>query len=127
LITSIHRCALLAVIVVFAAAIGAPAAQSASSKTCALTEHERYPHVTKPTYNLSLKARGTSCATAKKVMNAFHKCRSVKGYRCTKKILRTWSCTGKKTSSIPTQFDASFTCKSGSARVDSTYEQNTAG
>ncbi|MEY2442128.1 MAG: hypothetical protein QOJ46_1554 [bacterium] len=126
LITSICRGALLVAMAMLATAIGAPTAQSASSRSCALSEHERYPHVAKPTYNLSLKARGTSCATAKKVMNAFHKCRSRTGYRCTKKVLRSWSCKGKKTSSIPTEFDGSFTCTYGSRRVDSTYQQNTA-
>jgi len=92
---------------------------------CPLSESERYPHVTKPTYNLSLKVRGTSCATGKRVMKAFHACRSARGYRCTKKVLRSWSCTGKRTTSIPTEFDGSVTCTNGSRRVDSTYQQNT--
>jgi uncharacterized membrane protein len=124
LITSIHRVALLAVIAVLAAAASAPMAQSASSKNCPLSEHERYPHVTKPTYNLSLKVSGTSCATGKKVMKAFHACRSVTGYRCTKKVLKSWTCTGRKASNIATMFDGSFTCKYGSRRVTSGYQQN---
>jgi hypothetical protein len=117
----------LATLAVLMTAIAAPTARSASGTTCRLSESERYPHVTKPTYNLSLKVRGTSCATGKKVMKAFHACRSVTGVRCTKKVLRSWSCTGKKTASIPSQFDGSFTCTYGSRRVDSAYQQNTPG
>jgi hypothetical protein len=126
MITSIRRAALLVVMCALASATAAPTAHAASSRSCALSESERYPQVVKPTYNLSLKARGASCATAKKVMNAFHKCRSRTGYRCTKKVLRSWSCTGEKTSSIATEFDGSFTCSYGSRRVDGTYQQNTA-
>lgn len=120
--------AALALVVALAAgamAIGAPIAQSAASTRCTLSEKERYPRVTKPTYNMSLTVRGTSCATAKRVMKGFHACRSVTGVRCTKKVLRSWTCTGKKSTSIPTQFDASYTCKYGSRRVAGTYQQNT--
>ena len=131
MIAHIHPARLLAVLTLIAAlaaiatAIGAPTAQSASSTNCKLSEKERYPHVTKPTYNLTVKVRGTSCATGKRVIKSFHACRSVTGVRCSKKVLRSWSCTGKKTSTIPTQFDASVTCKYGTRRVDSTYQQNT--
>ena len=126
-----HRGRLLAALALFAAlaaiatAIGAPPAQSASTTKCKLSEKERYPRVTKPTYNLTIRVRGTSCATGKRVAKAFHACRSVTGVRCTRKVLSSWSCTGKKTSSIPTQFDGSFTCKYGSRLVTSTYQQNT--
>ena len=116
---------LIAALAAIATAIGAPAAQSASMTNCKLSEKERYPRVTKPTYNLTVKVRGTSCATGKRVAKAFHACRSVTGVRCTRKVLSSWSCTGKKTSSIPTQFDGSFTCTYGSRRVTSTYQQNT--
>ena len=116
---------LIAALAAIAVAIGAPAAQSASTTNCKLSERERYPHVTKPTYNLTIKVSGTSCATGKKVAKGFHACRSVTGVRCTKKVLRSWTCTGKKESTIPTQFDASFTCKYGSRRVTSTFQQNT--
>jgi hypothetical protein len=118
---------LLASLAAVVAAIGAPSAQSASSTRCTLSSKERYPHVTKPTYNLSLKVRGTSCATGKRVVKAYHACRSVNGVRCTKKVLRSWRCTGKKTASIATQFDGSVTCTYGSRRVDSTFQQFTQG
>ena len=117
--------ALIAAVAAIATAIGAPAAQSASSTKCKLSAKERYPRVTKPTYNLAVKVRGTSCATGKRVVKAYHACRSVKGVRCSKKVLRSWRCTGKKTSTIATQFDASVTCKYGSRRVVASYQQNT--
>ena len=120
--------AAIAILVGFLATIGAPSAQSASLRSCSLTASEQYPReATKPTYNLSLKQRGTTCATAKRVMNAFHRCRSVSGYRCTRKVLRTWTCTGRKVSSSAVQFDGSFTCKRGDRLVRSTYQQNTPG
>ncbi len=124
----IHPRRLLVALTMIAAivtAIGAPAAQSASMTNCKLSAKERYPRVSKPTYNLTVKVRGTSCATGKRVAKAFHACRSVRGVRCTRKVLSSWSCTGKKTSSIATQFEGSFTCTYGSRRVTSTYQQNT--
>lgn len=117
--------ALIAAFAAIATAIGAPAAQSASTTNCKLSAKERYPHVTKPTYNLTVKVSGTSCATGKRVIKAFHACRSVNGVRCARKVLSSWSCSGKKTSSIPTQFEASVTCRYGSRRVTSTFQQNT--
>ena len=113
---------LIAALAAIVTAIGAQTAQSATR--CSLSASERYPKVTKPTYNLTVKVSGTSCATGKRVIKAYHACRSVAGVRCTRKVLKSWSCTGKKTSTIPTQFEASVTCKYGSRRVDSTFQQN---
>jgi hypothetical protein len=107
--------------------IGAQNAQSASYRKCTLSQSEQYPKGTKPkpTYNLALKAQGTSCATAKKVMKAFHKCRSAADYQCTRKVLTHWTCTGKKDSSTAQIFYANFTCKWGTRGVKSGYQQNT--
>jgi hypothetical protein len=107
--------------------IGAQNAQSASYKKCTLSQSEQYPKGAKPkpTYNLTLKALTTSCATAKRVMKAFHKCRSAADYRCTTKVLTRWSCTGKKDSSTAEIFYANFTCKWGKRGVKSSYQQNT--
>ena len=106
---------------------GAQNAQSASYKKCRLSQSEQYPKGTKPkpTYNLMLKAQGTSCATAKKVMKAFHKCRSASDYQCTRKLLTHWTCTGKKDSSTAQIFYANFTCTWGARGVKSSYQQNT--
>ena len=113
---------LIAALAALATAIGAQTAQSATR--CSLSASERYPKVTKPTYNLTVKVTATSCATGKRVIKSYHACRSVTGVRCTKKVRRSWTCTGKKTSTIPTQFEGSVTCKYGSRRVTSTFQQN---
>jgi hypothetical protein len=107
--------------------IGAQDAQSASYKKCTLSPSEQYPKGTKPkpTYNLTLKAQSTACATAKKVMKAFHKCRSAADYQCTRKVLAHWTCTGRKDSSTAEIFYANFTCTWGKRGVKSSYQQNT--
>ena len=105
--------------------IGAQSAHSASTTSCRLSESEKFPQVTKPTYNLYLKVAGTSCATAKKVARGFHACRSVKSYKCSRKVRKTWRCTGKKGVNIASQFDATFTCTSGKSVVKGKYTQFT--
>jgi len=119
--------AVVALLVALAALtlMSAQSASAATYKTCTLSENDRDPPGEKPTYNFTLKHQKTTCATAKKVMKAFHACRSTTSFTCTKKLLSRWTCTGRRSSSIPTQFNASFTCKSGSKRVQSTYQQLT--
>lgn len=105
--------------------LSATSASAATYKTCTLSESDRDPPGEKPTYNLTLKHQQTTCATAKKVMKAFHGCRAKTSFACTRRLLSRWTCTGRKTSSIPTQFNATFTCTSGSRRVQVTYQQFT--
>ena len=107
--------------------VGASPALPATYKSCSLTQREQQPPGTtpKPTYNLSLKRQGTTCTTAKKVMKAFHGCRALTSYRCTKKVATHWSCRGSKTSSAAGLFYATYTCTWGSRRVRGTYQQNT--
>jgi hypothetical protein len=130
-IALIRRGSLLAVLALIAASaaltmtIGAQHAHAASYKPCSLSEREQDPPGSTPTYNLSLKQQHTSCATAKKVMKAFHACRPSAGYRCTKKVLAKWTCSGRKDSSTALIFYGSFTCKWGKRRVQSSYQQNT--
>ncbi len=104
--------------------ISAQSASAATYKKCTLSERDRDPAGEKPTYNFTLKHQRTTCSTAKKVMNAFQRCRSKTGFTCKKKLLSRWTCTGRKSSSIPTQFNASFTCKWGARRVQGTYQQS---
>jgi hypothetical protein len=124
-----HRLTILAALLLAASvallAAGAVPARSASTRTCHLTSSEQDPPGDVPTYNLTLKAKGSSCTTAKKVMKAFHKCRSATGFVCTKKLLAHWTCSGHKTSGTPVLFYANFTCKWGTRRVTSSYQQNT--
>jgi hypothetical protein len=117
----------IGVATVLAMAVGAAPASAATYKKCSLTQREQQPGGTKPkpTYNLSLRQQRTSCTTAKRVMKAFHACRALTSYRCTKKVLSHWSCTGRKTSSAAGIFVASYTCTWGSRRVRGTYQQNT--
>ncbi len=105
--------------------LGPAPAQAATYKRCSLTAREQQPGGTtpKPTYNLSLKRQVTTCATAKKVMRAFHGCRALRSARCTKKVLKRWSCSGKTTSRGTAIFSATYTCKWGTRRVRGTYQQ----
>ena len=124
------RLAIFAVIAAFAAlaavamTVGMQNAEAASYKKCTLSESEQNPSGTKPTYNLTLKKKVTSCSTAKKVMKGFHSCRSKNGAKCTKKVRTNWTCSGSKTDSTNTLFYGKFTCKWGSRRVQGTYQQN---
>ena len=76
-----HHRSLLVSVALFATAVGlrgvlaAPRAPApaASYQTCSLSQRDQQPGGTqpKPTYNLSLRQRGTTCSTAKRVMRAF--------------------------------------------------------
>lgn len=115
--------AMVAAVAALTLAIGARTAAAASYKTCGLSERDQDPPGEVPTYNLSLKHQKTTCSTAKKVMKAFHGCRSRKGHTCTKRLASHWTCTGRKQSSIDTLFYANFTCKWGARRVMGSYQQ----
>ncbi|MDP2712689.1 MAG: hypothetical protein Q8O56_15870 [Solirubrobacteraceae bacterium] len=103
--------------------VGVQSAHAASYTNCKLTEREQQPRSGKPTYNLRLMHRSTRCVTAKRVMNAFHSCRAKTSHQCTKRLLTRWRCTSKRTSSIQTQFTATFTCSWGKRRVQSRFTQ----
>jgi hypothetical protein len=114
-----------AVLAVLLLGIGASQAPAAAYKPCSLSESEQHPKGGMPTHNLAIKQQRTTCATAKKVAKAFHSCRATTDYRCTKRLLSHWTCKGRKDSSTPVLFYASFTCTWGVRRVASTYQQNT--
>ncbi len=116
---------LLACLAVVAVTLRASDSQAAAPRKCSLSQRDQDPPGDKPTYNLSLKATGSSCTTAKKVMVAFHRCRSAASFTCKKKVLSIWACTGRRSSSTPLLFYASFTCRAGARRVTSSYQQNT--
>lgn len=122
-----RRSMLLAILAMSVALLASgPGAVAASTyKKCSLSERDQDPPGEKPTYNLSLKRIGTSCATAKKVMYAFHKCRSQTAVGCSRKVLTHWTCRARKDSSTAEIFYATFTCTYGSRRVKSGYQQNT--
>ncbi|PTL58863.1 hypothetical protein [Paraconexibacter algicola] len=104
---------------------------SASAATCSLSADDKYHKANnaKPTYTRSLKATGgASCATAKKMIGAYYKCRVSGGKgkkgRCSKKVLG-YSCSEKRSNVIATQFDATATCRKGKARIVTAYTQFT--
>lgn len=116
---------LTAAFAMLAMTIGVQQAVAAPTRTCALAAVDRDPPGSKPTYNLLLKSRGAACPVAKKVMRAFHTCRSQKAFVCKKKVLGSWTCSGRKRSSTAVIMYAQFTCRSGARRVIGDYQQNT--
>lgn len=117
--------ALLGALIALAATFSAGSAQAATLKSCALSDSYAQPSSGKPTYNLTVKRSGATCSTAKKVVDAFHKCRSTTSASCRKTLLKHWRCTGKKESSTSTLFYGTFNCTYGKRRVRSSFQQNT--
>ena len=79
------------------------------------------------TYVTSLKVQHVSCAKAKRVVKAFNACRrangGVKG-RCVKRVL-DYRCSETRGASIPTQYSARASCKTGNRVVSFRYTQYT--
>lgn len=117
--------ALLGALIALASTLRVEHAQAVSYKTCALSDSDADPSADKPTYNLTIKRSGVSCSTAKKVVSAFHRCRSTASASCKKKLLGHWRCTGKKESTMPLLFYGTLNCAYGKRRVRSSYQQNT--
>ncbi len=117
--------ALLALLVPGAAFAAAPA-QTAPYRWCDLSLRDQDPPGRTPAYNLTLVRRGTSCATAVRVMKAFHRCRTSARLRCTRPVLRRWRCDGRGAMRGSTRV-ASFTCTSGRRRVRGGYWQDRPG
>lgn len=109
-------------------AIGAPSAHAASYMSCALSERDQDPPGGTAAYDLWLTKRNTSCAIAKKVMVAFHRCRGDLGTSCRGTVLASWSCTGKRRATLPLGrprvFAASFSCASKQRRIRGGYREN---
>jgi hypothetical protein len=104
----------------------APAASGADAQASAKCSIRGVERKLGPTYVTSLQASGTSCASAKRLVKAFHACRkrnggkkgrcraSVSGYRCS-----------ENRSGIATQFSAKVRCRRGGSSVVHTYTQFT--
>jgi hypothetical protein len=109
------------VTVLTALAIALPAgAPAAHAKTCS---DGRLPNGNG--YFTSLTVTKVSCATGKRLVLAYYKCRIKKGKkaRCTDKVLG-YSCKELKRTQIPTEINARVRCKLGARRVVHTYQQN---
>ncbi len=121
-------------LVAVAAAVGALAllpagAQAAgpeatAAKSCSLAGKTRSLG---PTYVTSLSVKRVSCAKGESLVKAYFNCRKsaggVKG-RCVKRV-SGYACTEQRTNAIPTQFDATVTCKKGKKKVVHKYTQFT--
>jgi len=106
-----------------AVAVGG-SAHAASSTTCDVRKDGRKLGTT---YVTSLKVSHVSCASAKKLVKAFHACRrangGVKG-RCTKRV-SGYRCTERRGNTIPTQYSAKVTCTRSPRSVRFNYTQYT--
>lgn len=96
---------------------------AALAKTCGIKPNEAGTFGV--TYVLKITASGTSCASAKKLVRAFHACRKAHGIkgRCTTRVLG-YRCTEQRTTTS-VQFSGKVSCKNGSRRVVHYYSQNT--
>jgi len=102
--------------------LAVPTASSAAS--CSVRGQERRLG---PTYTTSLSVTKVSCTAGKRLVRAYYKCRVASGGkdgRCRRRV-SGYACTEKRSTGIPTQFDARVTCRSGSRRIVHTYTQNT--
>jgi hypothetical protein len=82
------------------------------------------PHYPSLGYFTSITVTRASCATATKLVRAFFKCRTKSGLagKCHKTVLG-FKCTEVR-NSIPTEIDALDTCKHGSEKVVSGWQQD---
>jgi len=117
---SLCRTALATAGAVLAIAGASAAASTHTTKTC--KPLPKYPGTG---YFTSLKVTGVSCATGKKVMLAYYKCRIKNGVAgtCKTKVLG-YTCKEVR-NTIPVEFDARVTCTNGSKKVVHTYQQDT--
>ena len=102
--------------------VSSPSAR-ASSTRCNISGDERKLG---PTYVTSLRVKGVSCRTGRRVVRAYYRCRIRNGGRrgrCTSPVLR-FRCTERR-ESISTEFDARVRCSRGASRVWHNYTQFT--
>lgn len=117
--------AAVALVATTAGSAGASPVATASSTPCNLTVHEQR-HLG-ASYVTSLKVSHVSCKKGKKVIKAFHECRTAGGKaqgKCDSKVLG-YSCTEHRFDAVPqVQYNSRVTCSLGNKVVKSTYTQN---
>ncbi|HEY8639602.1 MAG TPA: hypothetical protein VIL53_03750 [Solirubrobacterales bacterium] len=117
--------AVVALPAIAAGSAGARSVATASSTHCDLTVHEQR-HLG-ASYVTSLKVSHVSCRKGKKVIKAFHECRTAGGKpqgKCQSNVLG-YSCTEHRFDAVPqVQYNSRVTCTSGNKVVKSTYTQN---
>lgn len=116
-----------AVVAVVAAAVPVVAGGATSAGAAQPTAHAarscatpKYPGVG---YFTSLSVSHTSCATGRKLVIAYYKCRTKHGKTGRCSGVMGYTCTEKRMS-IPTELDARVTCKNGAKVVKHTYQQD---
>ena len=121
---SSRRLTMLAILTCLAVA-GLAGAQSSVAKTKACSTPKE-PAGMLGGYFTQLQVNGVSCATGRKLVLAYYKCRRKKGIKasCNGKTVNGMKCTEKRGAEIETQYNATVTCKKGSKRVKHSYQQN---
>jgi hypothetical protein len=114
----------LPIAVLATAAPPAVAAHASAARSCSVAGQERKLG---PTYVISLQVTHVSCASGKRLVKSYYRCRVRNGGkrgRCTTRV-RGYRCSEQRLHVIETQYDARVTCRKGAARVKHTYTQNT--
>lgn len=96
----------------------------AALKSCSVRGKERKLGAT---YVTTLKVDRTSCASAEKVVKAFHRCRRANGGAdgfCRARVSE-YACKETRFNKITTQYDSRVTCRRGTKRISFTYTQFT--
>jgi hypothetical protein len=115
--------ALLAVVIGGALVLLHPPAGASAATTCSVKKDGRKLGTT---YVTKLTVTSVTCTTAKSVVKAFHRCRRSNGGvsgHCTRAV-EGFRCTETR-DTIPTQFVARATCRSGGRAIRFTYTQFT--
>lgn len=121
---AMFRLPLLVLLAALLVAAGAPSV--ASAKSCGLSSAEQggsRPSSLGATYVTSLRASGTSCGRAKRVVRAFNRCRPGKAGRCNRRV-RGYSCSENRSNGVG-QYQSTTKCRNGGRTVRFTYTQNT--
>lgn len=116
------RCVALILVLGLALAVlgGGSSALAGTARTCSTP---KYPGVG---YFTSLRVTAVGCATGRKLVVAYYRCRlqhGGKAGRCPGGVMH-YRCTEKR-NTIPTEIDARVTCRRGARRIVHTYQQDT--
>lgn len=98
-------------------------AQAASFRECAMSVRDQNPPGRTPAYDLHVQARRVPCALAKRVMRAFHACRTPSGSRCARPLLGGWRCAATRRD-VDFYLFGSFACTSRGRTARGTYHQD---
>jgi hypothetical protein len=109
----------IALLIVVLAALAATAGPAHAATTCSVPKYPGSGYFTK------LQVTHVSCATGRKFVVSYYKCRTKHGVsgRCSSKV-SGYSCKETR-NTIETEIDAKVTCTNGSKRIVHYYQQNT--